>query len=138
MRPTKYNQKIIGKSKKYLKGYSQPPYNQVIPSVVGLAVAINIRKSTVYKWIKEEDKEEFSDITERIKTTQEMLLKNYGLVSKFNSTITELLLSHHGVIEKTETALTGLGGDSLKAKVDLSLIPENILTKIINELECNK
>jgi len=140
MRPTKFNQSIIEKSEHYLNNYKSEEYNQVIPSIVGLAVAINIRKSTIYKWIKEKGKEQFSDITERILSTQEMLLKNMGLSGKYNPAITKLLLSQHGIVEKNETALTGKDGKPLQIekKIDFSEITDEQLDILLDIAECKK
>ena len=66
-------------------------------------------RSTIYEWIKDEEKKEFSDIVEWLLSRQGKLTLNNGLNNKFNSSIAKLLLSKHGYVEKSETDITSKG-----------------------------
>ena len=65
---------------------------------------LDITRSTLYAWAKDEDKKEFSDILERINTVQECVLVNNGLTGKFNSTITKFILGKHGYHDRPQQA----------------------------------
>lgn len=119
-RPTKYTPEIIEKARKYLSDYSKDDIGHVMPSVVGLAVYLNISKSTVYDWAGQEDNE-FSDIVSQCNDMQELVLMNKGLTGETNASITKLILGKHGYSDKQATELTGADGTSL--------IPESITVK---------
>ena len=99
-RPTKYSQEIVDKAQHYLDNYEE--YDEVIPSAVGLALALNIRRSTLYEWAKADDKKAFTDILDNINKRQEQVLLNNGLNSKFNSNITKLVLGKHGYHDRPQ------------------------------------
>lgn len=118
-RPTSYNKEILEATKQYAKDWKTLFPEDVIPTIEGLSLHINIARSTIYDWISQEDNEElkeFSDIVGNILANQGKTLVNKGLTSEFNSSITKAILSKHGYREGTE--LTGLGGKDL--------IPESI------------
>ncbi len=107
-RPTKYNKKIITDSLNYLKNYKKE-HNDEIPSVVGLSAVLEITRETIYKWAKEEGKEAFSDILQKINATQQQVLINKGLSGDFNSNITKLVLGKHGFHDKQDKDITSQG-----------------------------
>jgi hypothetical protein len=111
-RPTKYSEDKLETAKDYIINHEE--YGDVIPSVVGLAVALETHRDTVYDWAKDPEKPEFSDIVKRIATNQERKLLNGGLDNSFNPTIAKLLLGKHGYSDKTETDITS-GGEKLSA-----------------------
>lgn len=94
-RPIGYSDLHLEKAKKYLNDYEG-----VIPSVAGLALYLNVARSTVYLWADEFP--EFSDTLERILTSQEVKALNNGLSGDFNSAITKLVLHNHGYSDKAE------------------------------------
>lgn len=102
-RPTKETPEIIEAAKYYLENYEAA--GNVFPSVAGLAVAIKVSRSTIYKWAQEKDGE-FSDILSDILDKQEMLLWDKGLVGDFNPALTKLALGKHGYSDKQD-----IGGD---------------------------
>ena len=102
-RPTKYNAKIISKAKDYLENYEQ--YEEVIPSIEGLACHLHIARDTIYDWSKQDDKREFSDIVGDILSKQAKVLMNKGLVGDFNSVIAKLIMHKHGYSDKQETKI---------------------------------
>ncbi|AKA61226.1 hypothetical protein [Pseudoalteromonas phage H103] len=111
-RPTKYNEEALNTAEDYIVNFSD--YGDAIPSVVGLAVALETHRDTIYAWAKEEGKEAFSDIVKRLSTNQERKLLNGGLDNSFNPTIAKLLLGKHGYSDKQETDITS-GGEKLTA-----------------------
>lgn len=121
-RPTKYNQGILDKANDYLENYDNDEYKDVIPSIVGLAIALEIHVDTCYDWAKQEDKKEFSDILRMCMTKQQHKLLNSGLSGEFNPNITKLVLGKHGYSDKQE-----LSGD-----------PDKPLVPILNVTVSNK
>lgn len=99
-RPTVYNQEVLDNALYYLKNYEE--YGCKVPTVVGLCGAINRSKTTVYRWEKEEGKEQFRDILEQISESQECGLINKGLSGDFNSAITKMMLTKHGYSDKMD------------------------------------
>lgn len=99
-RPTKYDKDIIRKCWEYLNIVrpSKDEHGQldeVIPSIEGLSLHIDVNRDTIYEWCKEEPKSDFSDIVARILAKQGKTLVNEGSIGNFNPTITKLLLSKH-------------------------------------------
>lgn len=109
-RPTKYNKEIIEKTEHYLEHFED--YGDVIPSIVGLSLVIDISRETIHTWAKEKGKEKFSDILEKINARQQQVLISKGLTNQFNSNITKLVLGKHGYSDKQE--LTGKDGDPIE------------------------
>ena len=56
-RPTKYSEAILKEAREYLANYDSTPYNDKMPSVAGLAVALKISRPTIYDWAEDKDKE---------------------------------------------------------------------------------
>lgn len=128
-RPTKYSDEILDKAKDYLneaidsseavgEGRSVVVIHKVnLPTVEGLAVHLEISRETVYKWA--EEKQEFSDIVEKLKALQATRLINNGLAGTYNPTIAKLILSgKHGYVERSDVTsgdkpLPILGGMSV-------------------------
>lgn len=97
-RPTKYTPELIKKAKAYITNYGE--YQDVIPSIVGLASVLDVHRSLLYVWEKEYP--EFLDILEAIKREQQKVLLNKGLSGDFNSNITKLVLGKHGYHDKQD------------------------------------
>lgn len=115
-RPSKYNDDVLATAADYIVNFVD--YGDQIPSVVGLAVALETHRDTIYAWAKDKDKAEFSDIVKRLSTNQERKLLNGGLDNSFNPTIAKLLLAKHGYSDKQETDITS-GGDKIKSFSDM-------------------
>ena len=98
-RPTVYSQDMVEKAKQYLATYEK---DSVIPSIAGLALYLDLSRSTVNKWANEPDKGGFSDIVGKILIEQEAKLLNSGLNGDFNSSITKLILTKHGYSDKQD------------------------------------
>jgi hypothetical protein len=110
-RPSKYNEETCSKARYYLENYEE--YGDVIPSHVGLAVALEVGKRTIYDWNDQEDKAEFSHILDEILAKQEKILVSNGLKGDFNAAITKLVLGKHGYHDKVEQDVTS-GGKEIK------------------------
>ncbi len=99
--PTKYTKDRIEKMAEYLERWSEK--GDVIPTVEGLSLFIDISRETIYTWDKQPGKEEISDTLGQIKKKQKQILMNSGLKGDFNSNITKLLLHQHGLSDKVES-----------------------------------
>ena len=105
-RPTKYSQAMLNEANDYLLNYEEN--GDVIPSIVGLALALNLHRDTINDWSRQESKAEFSAILEKINQTQQNVLIKKGLKGEFNSNITKLVLGKHGFHDKQD--ITGEDG----------------------------
>lgn len=112
-RPTEYSQAILDLANMYLDNL---PEDEKLHSIEGLADYIDIARSTIYEWISQEDKKEFSDIVEKILNKQGKTLINKGIIGEFTPAITKVMLSKHGYREGIEQ----MGKDGK------DLIPETI------------
>lgn len=112
-RPTKYSQEILDKTEYYIQNYKSDEFEEVIPSVEGLSCYLKIRRSTLYDWKGQDDKESFSDMLDELISIQGRVLMNKGLSGEFNSNITKLVLSKHGYHDKSETDVT-TGGEKIE------------------------
>lgn len=111
-RPTQWSEEIEDSARDYING-GWNLKGEPAPSVVGLAIHINIAKSTVYAWAQE-GRGTFSDIVSHCNDMQHLELTKKGLQGEINSTITKLMLSKHGYSENTKTELTGADGGAIK------------------------
>lgn len=96
-RPTKYTPEIQAKADEYVSaGFLDD--NDVVPSIAGLALKLDISRSTVHEWKNTHAK--FSDTLGRLSYLQERISLNGGLKGDLNSTIVKLLLANHGYSDK--------------------------------------
>jgi hypothetical protein len=121
-RPTKYSREMVDKARAYITNYKEV-HGHMIPSIVGMAVVLNVGKSTLYDWANDDEKE-FSDILDECMSHQEVKLFNGGLSSEFNSSIVKLALGKHGYSDKVEQDtlhsfdLSGHSSDQLNAIIE--------------------
>ena len=97
-RPSLYNQEILTKAEDYLENFYK--YDDLIPSLAGLACVLGVGKSTMHDWKGQH--QEFSDMLERLMQVQEKFLLRGGLSGDMNSTISKLVLSKHGYSDKVD------------------------------------
>jgi len=108
--PTKCTPELIVAALNYLENYKEE-FDDAIPSVVGLACVVDVRRETLHVWAKEgaedecdvECKIQISNILRAINDKQERVLINGGLDNSFNSNITKLVLGKHGYHDKQDT-----------------------------------
>jgi len=116
-KPSLYNPEINKRALEYLNSYQDN--GDVIPSIVGLAQVINIRRETLHVWANHEDKKEFANILKQIVEKQEQVLLNKGLTGDFNSNIAKLVLGKHGYHDKQE----------LSAQIETKKVGDNELAR---------
>lgn len=117
-RPTKYTEELVSKAKEYVKTYKD--LGDVIPSIEGLSIYLEIARSTLYEWEKE--KPEFSYILRHINVVQKQVLLNQGLAGNFNSNIVKLVLGKHGFSEKSSQEISGPGGKPVENKWEVTFV----------------
>ncbi len=122
-RPSKYKgEETLKKCEEYLDfGYFQTAYKEVvtkdgiqqisyerpnsIPSVVGLALHLEIRRETVYDWAKKF--EEFSNILDKLQKKQEDFLFYHGLTKGYDSGFAKFIAQNvTNLRDKIETVNT--------------------------------
>lgn len=99
-RPTKYNPMMLAKAQHYLDTYKD--LGDVVPTLVGLALALDVATNTLYNWVAAEVSEEFLSLFMRVEQTQHRVLINNGLSGAFNPAITKMMLTKHGYSDKQE------------------------------------
>ena len=100
-RPTIYSEQLLDKTKQYITDYEE--HGDKIPSIAGLAIHLGISRETVYAWLQDKDKEEFSYIISVLSSQQERSLLNNGLDGTFNAHITKAILGKHGYNDNQPT-----------------------------------
>ena len=128
-RPTKYDETIIPKTIDYMNNYDD--YHDVFPSVEGLAVALGIGRTTVYRW--EDEKEDFRNTLDALRTQGIRVLFNKGLKNEANAMMCKLALGNHGITEKVQTDLIS-SDDSLVPSV-IKLVPAEFPENFLEDAE---
>lgn len=104
-RPTDYSQEILAEAMNYVQQYANDEIKDKVlkvnlPTIEGLALYLEISRSTLYLWQKEH--KEFSDIIEILQQKQAQALINNALSGSYNPTIAKVLLTKHGYTDKQE------------------------------------
>lgn len=111
-RPSTYRDDIPELVLEYVKNFET--HGDLLPTVEGLALYLNIPKRTLYEWAARDDKAEFSHTLAVLKDRQAKMLMENGLRGDYNAAITKLMLSHnHGMYEKTAKELSGPDGGAI-------------------------
>ena len=102
-RPTKYTDELLANAEHYLEFYNSEQYNDVFPSIAGLALALSVSRSILHEWAKDPEKPQFLDIYEELLARQEKTLLNGSILGDLNPTISKLMLTKHGYSDKMES-----------------------------------
>jgi len=117
-RPKELNDAILKKAEEYVNGAYAT--DELVPTIVGLALYIDKRRQTIYEWAKENPK--FSDIVGKVLEKQERGLLKGGLMGDYNASISKLMLTKHGYSDKVESEISGPGGGPLVSEVRLTIV----------------
>jgi len=119
-RPTKLTPEMFEKADHYIEHY-ESEYGHATPSAVGMAVVLNVAKSTLYKWAEDENNG-FSDTLAKCNDWQEFTLNDKGLKNEVNPTIAKLALANFGYSDSIDNKHSGLVGTyDLTGKTDEEL-----------------
>lgn len=104
-RPTDYSEQVLADAKDYVQQFANDEgkgenLKVNLPTIEGLALYLEISRSTLYLWQKEHD--EFSDIIETLQQKQTQVLINNGLSGAYNPTIAKVLLAKQGYKDSQE------------------------------------
>jgi len=106
-RPSKLTDALIEQAARYAtKDYRLQ--GEVIPTIEGLAVFLNVSRKTLYNWKAEN--EDFLHILDDLMARQAKELFSNGLTGDFNPTITKLILTKHGYSDRVEQDVTSSDG----------------------------
>lgn len=123
-RPSEYSEEILVKCQEYFD-IERPTNDEVIPTIEGLSLYLNVARQTIYDWKNHPDKKDFLYIIEKIMAKQGQGLITHGLDGKFNATISKVILTKHGYREGIEQSGPDGGPITIdiekKAKIDDAL-----------------
>jgi len=124
-RPTICTPEMIQTAQEYLDSFDDvfdPEVDtEVLPTIAGLSLKLKVARSTLHKWMKEEDKSDFSDIAIQILAKQETSLVNNGLRGSYNSSIAKLMLTKHGYSDKIDSTIANPDGSNLDMPSDIEI-----------------
>lgn len=115
-RPTKLDNKMIKRAKEYMERYES--IGDRVPTVVGLALYLDVATNTVYNWSKG-DNEDFLRIFTRVEQIQHQGLVNGGLSGDFNPAITKMMLTKHGYSDRQDIAHTSPDRSMSPTRIEL-------------------
>ena len=136
-RPSKYTPDLIEKAEAYVDG-GWADEGDLIPSVAGLAVILDVRRETLHVWANDPEKEQFSNILGKLSEKQENILIQNGLANRFNSTITKLVLSKHGYSDKVDVDNKSTDGSMTPRGLDASKLSTEALAEIMAAQDATK
>ena len=112
-RPTLYTKELNQAAKDYvLGGYEEEGHP--FPSVVGVAVTLNIAKSTLYTW-GDDNRGDISDTLDQCQDHQELKVMNGSITNVLNPTISKLVLANFGYHDKADATLSAPGGGPVES-----------------------
>jgi len=118
-RPTKLTQELVDKANDYVDNHEM--YGDPVPLMAGLAIVLNVNRSTVFEWAKDVESG-FSDVAEKVMLNQERRLVGKGLTKEFDSATTRTMLTKHGYAEKSEVHNTHsfdqISDEELNARIE--------------------
>lgn len=132
-RPTDFNEQILTDAWSYIQDFANDEIKEQklkvnLPSIEGLALYLEISRSTLYLWQKEH--KDFSDIIEVLQQKQAQVLMNNGLSGNYNPTIAKVLLTKHGYTDKQEIEQKTEHSGSIEHKIDHSKLSDAALREI--------
>lgn len=124
-RPSKYDDDMQMIAEDYCDNYTD--YGDVVPTVVGLALAMDVATNTVYNWANENNPN-FLRIFTRVEQLQHKGLVNGGLIGDFNPAIAKMMLTKHGYSDKVEQSHTSPDG-SMSQPTRIEIVAPDVRTK---------
>jgi len=121
-RPTKYSEDLQTQADEYILSYEE--LGELVPTLVGLAIHLEVATNTIYNWATEANPE-FLRVFTRVEQLQHRGLVNGGLSGKFNPAITKMMMTKHGYSDKQELAHTSPDG---------SMSPKDSAEAVLNAL----
>lgn len=107
-RPTLYTDELNQQAKDYVNGGYEDAEHP-FPSIVGMAVVLNIAKSTLYTWA-DDNRGEISDTLDQCQDSQELKVMIGSITNVLNPTISKLVLANFGYHDKQDSTIGGKDG----------------------------
>lgn len=101
-RPTKLNDAMLEKAWEYIETYKE--LGDVVPTIVGLAIHLELATTTMYNWAIPENPE-FLYIFNMVEQKQHRDLVNGGLAGGFNPAVAKMMMTKHGYSDKIEQTI---------------------------------
>jgi hypothetical protein len=95
-RPSKYTPDLIAKAREYADN------NHDFPMIAELALELEVSRDTLYAWALEPDKQEFSDILEKVMAKQEVKLAKGALVGDYHAGFAKMMMTKHGYSDRQD------------------------------------
>lgn len=132
-RPTDFNEQVLTDAINYVQNFAIDEgkgenLKVNLPTIEGLALYLEISRSTLYLWQKEHP--EFSDIIETLQQKQASVLINNGLSGNYNPTIAKVLLTKHGYTDKQEIDQKTEHSGTIQHTIDHSKLSDAALREI--------
>lgn len=99
--PPKYNEELQEKADKYIEIHEM--LGHAVPTLVGLALYLDLSSSTITKWHAKPISDSFLLTCKKILDFQHQTLLSKGLKSEHNQQITKLMLSNFGYSDSIKT-----------------------------------
>ena len=120
-RPTLYTDELDKQALHYvIAGYEDEGHP--FPSIVGMAVTLNVKKSTLYQW-GEDNRGDISDTLSLCQDYQELKVMNGSITNELNPTISKLVLANFGYHDKADNTLSGPDGKPVQTDSVFEFIP---------------
>lgn len=112
-RPTKYTPELLKKARAYAENHKVAG-DRLIPTVEGLALYCDIRRSTLYDWCNDPDKWEFSDIVDKVVCKQTVDVIDGCLTGEMKESTGGKLLGKQGYTNTHQVDNISSDGSSAK------------------------
>jgi hypothetical protein len=90
-RPTDYDKDVVPSVRDHIE---KRRLDGRVPSIKGLAVFLDVNRSTLYEWAKHHP--EFSDILDSLQSNQAEMLIDHGLDGIYSLPFAKMMLTKHG------------------------------------------
>ena len=115
-RPSKYNTRTLRNTKEYIQSNTD-----VVPTIAGLARHLNVTRTSIYQWIKDDIDSEFTNTVSMMTDERERKLINGALDGTYNAGAAALILkTSHGYSDRDNNQDAGITVNVGRDKVQIT------------------